>query len=119
MREHPREDDRVWDGNRAKGGLQPYGRVILVDREWGEDDGEAMVEFDTVHRGHQFVLLCDGFVNYDCSSPAFKLGWPHTWTYATVGGTSEGSGDIETYDFVEFQGNWSNHEDGDGLWSLG
>ena len=121
MRTEPRFGDRIWDGNRAKGGLQPYGTVFSIDKDWEDrDNGEAMVEFDIVTSvSNQFVLLCDGFVNYDCRSPAFKLVFPHKWEYAIVDDVSEGSGDIETYDFDEFNGNWSNHEDGDGLWSLG
>lgn len=121
MREHPRHGDRVWDGNRAKSGLQPYGTVFSIDQDWEDrDNGEAMVEFDTVRNTFsRHVLLCDGQVNYDCRSAAFKLVFPHKWEYVVLSNPSAGSGDVETYDFDEFNGNWSSHEHGDGLWSLG
>ena len=121
MRSEPRFGDRIWDGNRAKDGLQPYGTIFSIDKDWEDrDNGEAMVEFDIVRdTSSRYVLLCDGQVNYDCSSPAFKLVFPHTYEYRILNDPTAGSGDIETYDFDEFNGNWSNHEDGDGLWSLG
>jgi hypothetical protein len=95
----PRLDDRVYDPERDRQGLNSHGQVFTIDR----GDKEVLVKF--FGEGYQ---VCSQLKNTNFCRDCIHTN-PEWYS---------GGGDVETYSFDYFH-NWSSHEGGEGWWELG
>ena len=98
----------MWDSARERMGKQAIGIIVQVDRDWSEGTGEVTVRFKgtAIEREGQCIRI-NNILHPDIlliMEPDYCKPRPTEY---------------EVYDFDLLDGNWSSHEGGDGLWSLG
>jgi len=96
---YPRVDDYVYVASRLREGKNPYASIISVDRS----EREVMLLF--FGAGYQ---LC--YQRGNVKSCRDCIHTNPSWF--------NGGGDVDTYSFDEFEGNWSSHDGGTGQWEI-
>lgn len=120
MRRHwpPRVGETVFDADRDRQGLNAYGTIYSVDREWPDpDEGTVFVYFKgnviTSRRRRYFYR---GFLvtNVEVRLNGIRHCPDDDWLRSVKQQPEEHL----TYEFYLLDGNWSSTDGGEGCWSL-
>lgn len=113
----PRNGETVFDASRDRQGLQAYGTIYSVDREWPDpEEGTVFVRF----KGLRVTRMRRKF---------FWHGELRNLVEVRLNGIRHCPGDPwldvkeqhetrKSYELWELDGNWSSTDGGEGLWSL-